>query len=160
MFSPELALTVRSVLIDVVEGGTAARLAHAIVQRGRHADSDRRQDRHRRPSLRHFLLGGRDQGIPRGEPLRHVCVLHRGPFLRHAHRFRARRQTPPITSSLQSLSAQILKYLLPTLKPLIDTARPLPEPIRQEQKHEKKAAMAEPSGDEAIDATQPSEPVE
>jgi hypothetical protein len=58
------------------------------------------------------------------------------------------------------LSAQILKFLLPTLKPLTDTARPLPEQIRPERKKEKKAVMAEPSGDEAVDATQPPEPVE
>jgi hypothetical protein len=54
-----------------------------------------------------------------------------------------------------SLSAQILKHLLPTLKPLTDTAQPLPEQSMPGKKEPSRTAAPKtsPARDEAVDET-------
>jgi hypothetical protein len=61
-----------------------------------------------------------------------------------------------------SLSAQVLKNLLPTLKPLVDTAKPLPEQVRmaaaKKGKADKPAPGPKQDGEGAVDSTQQAEP--
>jgi len=159
MFSPELASAVRGVLIDVVERGTAARLAHAIVQE----DGTQIQIGGKTGTGDHRYVTFSSAGV-----IKESRTVNRSAtfvFFLGDRFFGTLTAFVPGASAADykftsGLSAQILKFLLPTLKPLTDTARPLPEQIRQERKHEKKDTKAEPSGDEAIDATQPAEPVE
>jgi len=126
LLSSELAAVVRGVLTDVVETGTALRLAHAIVKEdgtwipigGKTGTGDHRYVtfsaagviKESRPVNRSatfvFFIGDRFFGtltafVPGADAANYEFT--------------------------SSLTAQVLKYLLPTLKPLIDTAQPLPE---------------------------------
>jgi membrane peptidoglycan carboxypeptidase len=128
MFSPELAAAVRGVLTGVVEKGTAARLAHAIVKDdgtwiqigGKTGTGDHRyvtfssagviKESHavNRSATFVFFIGDRFFGT--------LTAFVPGA---DAANFQ-------FTSAL---STQVLKHLLPTLKPLIDKAQPLPNQI-------------------------------
>ena len=160
LFAPELAAAVRSVLIDVVEGGTATRLAHAIVKEdgtqiplgGKTGTGDHRyvtfsaagaikESRAvNRSATFVFFIGDRFFGT--------LTAFVPG----------AAADDYEFTSSL---SAQVLKHLLPTLKPLIDTARPLPGQVRlvvaKKDKVKKPAPKPEQEGEEAVDSTPPAE---
>jgi membrane peptidoglycan carboxypeptidase len=161
LFTPELAATVRSVLMGVVEGGTAMRLAHAIVREdgtqipigGKTGTGDHRyvtfsgagaikESRAvNRSATFVFFIGDRFFGT--------LTAFVPG----------ADADDYEFTSSL---SAQVLKHLLPTLKPLIDTARPLPEQVRvaaaKKDKAKKPAPGPEQDGEGAVDSTQQAEP--
>jgi membrane peptidoglycan carboxypeptidase len=161
LFAPELAAAVRSVLIGVVEGGTASRLAHAIVREdgtqiplgGKTGTGDHRyvtfsaagaikESRAvNRSATFVFFIGDRFFGT--------LTAFVPG----------ADADDYEFTSSL---SAQVLKHLLPTLKPLIGTARPLPEQERldvaKKGKAKKPVPKPEQDGDEAVDSTQQAEP--
>lgn len=160
LFAPELAAAVRSVLIDVVEGGTASRLAHAIVGEdgtpiplgGKTGTGDHRyvtfsaagaikESRAvNRSATFVFFIGDRFFGTLTA----FVPGADAGSY--------------EFTSSL---SAQVLKHLLPTLKPLIGTARPLPGQAlaaAKKVKTKKPAPEPEQDGDEAVDSTQQAEP--
>jgi len=161
LFAPELAAAVRSVLIDVVEGGTATRLAHAIVREdgtqialgGKTGTGDHRyvtfsaagavkESRAvNRSATFVFFIGDRFFGTLTA----FVPGVDAGGY--------------EFTSSL---SAQVLKHLLPTLKPLIDTARPLPGQERPEAakqgKAKKATAKSGQDGEGAVDSTQQAEP--
>ncbi|GAO37731.1 glycosyl transferase family 51 [Sulfuricella sp. T08] len=157
LFTPELAATVRSVLIDVVEGGTAVRLAHAIVREdgtlipigGKTGTGDHRyvtfssagaikESRAvNRSATFVFFIGDRFFGtltafVPGADAAKYEFT--------------------------SSLSAQVLKHLLPTLKPLIETAKPLPEQVRmaaaKKGKAKKPAPGPEQNGEGAVDSTQ------
>ena len=128
LFTPELAAAVRSVLIDVVEGGTATRLAHAIVREdgtrialgGKTGTGDHRyvtfsaagaikESRAvNRSATFVFFIGDRFFGtmtafVPGADAANYTFT--------------------------SALSTQVMKHLLPILKPLIDRAQPLPEQI-------------------------------
>ena len=161
LFTPELAATVRSVLIDVVEGGTASRLAHAIVREdgtqialgGKTGTGDHRyvtfsaagavkESRAvNRSATFAFFIGDRFFGT--------LTAFVPG----------ADAENYGFTSSL---SAQVLKNLLPTLKPLLDTARPLPEQeslaVAKNGKTKKPAPKPEQDGEGVVDSTQQAEP--
>lgn len=161
LFTPELAATVRSVLIDVVEGGTASRLAHAIAREdgtqiplgGKTGTGDHRyvtfsaagaikESRAvNRSATFVFFIGDRFFGTLTA----FVPGAEAGDY--------------EFTSSL---SAQVLKHLLPTLKPLIDTAHPLPGQASPEaaKKGKAKKPVAKPGqdGEGAVDSTQQTEP--
>lgn len=162
LFAPELAATVRSILIDVVEGGTASRLAHAIV----------REDGTQIP------LGGK---TGTGDH-RYVTFSAAGTIMksRAVNRsaafvfFIGDRFFGTLTAFVpgadaanyeftSALSAKVMKHLLPTLKPLIDTARPLPEQVRLDvaKKGQEKKTASKPvqDGREAVDSTPQEEPV-
>ncbi|MBZ0106001.1 MAG: transglycosylase domain-containing protein [Sulfuricella denitrificans] len=155
MFSPELASAVRGALINVVERGTASRLAHAIVKAngeyipigGKTGTGDHRyvtfssagvvkESRAvNRSATFVFFIGDRFYGT--------LTAFVPG----------AAAEDYKFTSSL---SAQILKHLLPTLKPLTDTAQPLAEQFMPERKvpsrgTEQKASLGQ---DEAVNATE------
>jgi len=156
LFTPELAATVRSVLIDVVEVGTASRLAHAIVREdgtqiplgGKTGTGDHRyvtfsaagaikESRAvNRSATFVFFIGERFFGtltafVPGADAAKYEFT--------------------------SSLSAQVLKHLLPTLKPLTDTARPLPEQLRldaaKKGKEKKIASNPVQDGEEAVDSS-------
>ncbi len=161
LFTPELAATVRSVLIDVVEGGTASRLAHAIV----------REDGTRIP------LGGKTgTGDHRYVTFSAAGTIKESRAVNRSATFvffigdrffgtltafvpGADAENYEFTSSL---STQVLKNLLPTLKPLIDSARPLPEQARldavKKGKRKKMAPQPVQDGEDAVDSTPPEEP--
>ena len=126
MFSPELAAALRGVLADVVETGTASRLARAIVEEdgaevligGKTGTGDHRHITFSSPGVIKesravnrsatfvFFLGDRFFGtmtafVPGADAANYTFT--------------------------SALSTQVMKHLLPTLKPLIDTAEPLPE---------------------------------
>jgi membrane peptidoglycan carboxypeptidase len=161
LFAPELAAVVRSVLIDVVEGGTAARLARAIVREdgtqialgGKTGTGDHRyvtfsaagtikESRAvNRSATFVFFIGDRFFGtltafVPGADAANYEFT--------------------------SSLSAQVLKNLLPTLKPLTDTARPLPEQARldaaKKGKEKKPTAKSGQDGEGAVDSTQQAVP--
>ncbi len=161
LFAPELAAVVRSVLIDVVEGGTASRLARAIVREdgtqialggktgtGDHryvtfsaAGSIKESRAVNRSATFVFFIGDRFFGtltafVPGADAADYAFT--------------------------SSLSAQVLKNLLPTLKPLTDTARPLPEQERpgaaKKGKTKKPAPKPAQDGDEVVGFTQQAEP--
>jgi hypothetical protein len=144
------------VLIDVVEVGTASRLAHAIVREdgtqiplgGKTGTGDHRyvtfsaagtikESRAvNRSATFVFFIGDRYFGtltafVPGADAAKYEFT--------------------------SSLSAQVLKHLLPTLKPLTDTARPLPEQVRldavKKPKEKKMASKPVQDGDEAVDST-------
>jgi membrane peptidoglycan carboxypeptidase len=159
LFTPELAATVRSVLIDVVEVGTAMRLAHAIVK------EDGTQ----------ILIGGKTgTGDHRyitfsgAGAIRESRAVNRSAtfvFFIGDRFFGSLTAFVPGADAgnyefTSSLSAQILKHLLPTLKPLIDTAQPLPEQARADAAKEgKDKSKPVQDGDGAIDSSPPDEPV-
>lgn len=126
LLSPELTTAVRGVLTEVVETGTALRLAHAIVKEdgtwipigGKTGTGDHRYVtysaagvvKESRPVNRSatfvFFIGDRFYGtltafVPGADAANYEFT--------------------------SSLTAQVLKHLLPTLKPLIDKAQPLAE---------------------------------
>ena len=126
MFSPDLAAVVRDVLIGVVEKGTASRLTHSIVKEdgtwipigGKTGTGDHRyvtfssagviKESHavNRSATFVFFIGDRFFGtltafVPGADAANYQFT--------------------------SALSTQVLKYLLPTLKPLTDKAQPLPE---------------------------------
>ncbi|HUX63738.1 transglycosylase domain-containing protein [Sulfuricella sp.] len=161
LFAPELAAAVRSVLIDVVEGGTASRLAHAIV----------REDGTQIP------LGGKTgTGDHRYVTFSSAGAIKESRAVNRSATFVffiGDRFFGTLTAFVpgadaddyeftSSLSAQVLKHLLPTLKPLIDTARPLPEQERlvaaKKGKAKKPALKPGQDGDEVVDSTQQAEP--
>lgn len=161
LFAPELAAAVRRVLIDVVEGGTASRLARAIVREdgtqialggktgtGDHryvtfsaAGSIKESRAVNRSATFVFFIGDRFFGtltafVPGADATDYAFT--------------------------SSLSAQVLKNLLPTLKPLTDTALPLPEqehPVALKKGKEKKPAPKPvQDGDEVVGFIQQAEP--
>jgi hypothetical protein len=128
MFSPELAGAVRGVLTDVVETGTASRLARAMVEEdgaelsigGKTGTGDHRHITFSSPGVVKesravnrsatfvFFIGDRFFGtmtafVPGADAADYTFT--------------------------SALSTQIMKHLLPILKPLIDRARPLPEQV-------------------------------
>jgi len=162
LFTPELAATVRSVLIDVVEGGTAMRLAHAIV----------REDGTQIP------LGGKTgTGDHRyvtfsgGGAIKESRAVNRSAtfvFFIGDRFFGTLTAFVPGADAANyeftsSLSAQVLKNLLLTLKPLTDSARPLPEQAKldaaKKGKGKKITAKSGQDGEGAVDSTPQEEPV-
>lgn len=159
IFSPELAAAVRGVLVDVVEHGTASRLARAIV----------REDGVRIP------LGGKTgTGDHRYVTFSSAGVIKDSRAVNRSATFvffMGDRFFGTLTAFVpgasaadykftSALSAQILKHLLPTLKPLTDTAQPLPEVEGMKAREQrKKVPKVEPASDEAIDATPPAMPI-
>ena len=158
MFSPDLAAVVRDVLTGVVEKGTASRLAHSIVKEdgtwipigGKTGTGDHRyvtfssagviKESHavNRSATFVFFIGDRFFGtltafVPGADAANYQFT--------------------------SALSAQVLKYLLPTLKPLIDKAQPLPEQTSSKPivKH---SSPKEEGGDEAVNSSQQAAPVE
>ncbi|TCV80215.1 transglycosylase domain-containing protein [Sulfurirhabdus autotrophica] len=158
LFAPEIAEKVRAAIIDVVEKGTASRLAHAIVREdgtqipigGKTGTGDHRyvtfssvgviKDSRsvNRSATFVFFIGDRFFGT--------LTAFIPGADASQYH----------FTSAL---SAQALKHLLPTLKPLTDQAKQLPEQILAAEMQPKKAApsKAKPKApnvdDEAIENT-------
>lgn len=134
MFSPELAAAVRGVLTDVVETGTASRLARAMVEEdgseifigGKTGTGDHRYITFSAPGVIKesrvmnrsatfvFFIGDRFYGT--------MTAFVPGPAAAD-YRFTS------------ALSTQVMKHVLPILKPLTDKAQPLPE-----QRSEKAAA--------------------
>jgi membrane peptidoglycan carboxypeptidase len=162
LFTPELAAAVRGVLIDVVEGGTASRLAHAIV----------REDGTQIP------LGGKTgTGDHRYVTFSSAGVIKESRAVNRSATFVffiGDRFFGTLTAFVpgadaanyeftSSLSAQVLKHLLPTLKPLIDTARPLPgqalSGAAKKGKEKKPAPKPEQDGEDAVDSSPQEEPV-
>lgn len=152
MFSPDLAAVVRDVLIGVVEKGTASRLAHSIVKEdgtwipigGKTGTGDHRyvtfssagviKESHavNRSATFVFFIGDRFFGtltafVPGADAANYQFT--------------------------SALSTQVLKYLLPTLKPLIDKAQPLPDQTSSKPivKHGSPKEVGE---DEAINSSQ------
>lgn len=126
IFSPELAAAVRGVLTDVVETGTASRLARAIAEEdgtetfigGKTGTGDHRHVTFSSPGVIKesrvvnrsatfvFFIGDRFFGtmtafVPGADAANYKFT--------------------------SALSTQVMKHLLPQLKPLIDKAEPLPE---------------------------------
>jgi membrane peptidoglycan carboxypeptidase len=152
MFSPDLAAVVRDVLTGVVEKGTASRLAHSIVKEdgtwipigGKTGTGDHRyvtfssagviKESHavNRSATFVFFIGDRFFGtltafVPGADAANYQFT--------------------------SALSTQVLKYLLPTLKPLTDKAQPLPE--QTSSKPIVKPSSAKEKGvDEAVDSSQ------
>jgi membrane peptidoglycan carboxypeptidase len=128
LFSPELAAAARGVLNGVVETGTASRLAHAIVEEdgaetligGKTGTGDHRYVTFSSPGVIKesrsvnrsatfvFFIGDRFFGT--------MTAFVPG----------ADAENYEFTSAL---STQVMKHLLPILKPLIEEAEPLPEQI-------------------------------
>lgn len=126
LFSPELASAVRSVLTDVVATGTASRLARAMVEEegaeiligGKTGTGDHRHITFSSPGVIResrvvnrsatfvFFIGDRFFGtmtafVPGAEAAKYTFT--------------------------SALSTQVMKHLLPILKPLVDKAQALPE---------------------------------
>jgi len=164
MFSAELAAAVRGVLFDVVEHGTAGRLAHAYT----------RQDGTRIP------IGGKTgTGDHRYITFSSAGVIKTSRAVNRSATFvffigdrffGTLTAFVPGTNAANynftsGLSVQILKYLLPTLKPLIETAQPLPElfAVANAEAHKPKPKPKAPEADgddEAVDSTPPDTPQE
>lgn len=126
IFSPELAAAVRGVLTDVVETGTASRLARAIAEEdgtetfigGKTGTGDHRHVTFSSPGVIKesrvvnrsatfvFFIGDRFFGT--------MTAFVPGPDAAN-YKFTS------------ALSTQVMKHLLPLLKPLTDKAEPLPE---------------------------------
>ena len=130
LFAPEVAAAVRSVVIDVVERGTASRLARAII----------REDGVQIP------IGGKTgTGDHRYVTFSSAGVIKESRAMNRSATlvfFIGDRFFGTLTAFVpgadaadyqftSSLSAQVLKHLLPALKPLTDTAQPLPEQARR-----------------------------
>lgn len=128
LLSPELAAAVRSVLTGTVEKGTASRLANSIITEdgiripigGKTGTGDHRHITFSAPGVIRksevvnrtatfaFFIGDRFFGT--------LTAFVPGPEAAN-YRF---------TSALPT---QILKHLLPALRPLVETAEPYPEPV-------------------------------
>lgn len=132
VFSPELAAAVRGVLTDVVATGTASRLARAMVEEdgneiligGKTGTGDHRYITFSSPGVVKesravnrsatfvFFIGDRFFGT--------MTAFVPG----------ADAADYKFTSAL---STQVVKHLLPVLKPLTDTAQPLPEQVSEKR---------------------------
>ncbi|HVW63414.1 MAG TPA: transglycosylase domain-containing protein [Nitrosospira sp.] len=128
MFSPELAAAVRGVLTDVVETGTASRLARAMVEEdgseifigGKTGTGDHRHITFSAPGVIKesravnrsatfvFFIGDRFYGT--------MTAFVPG-------------QDAADYQFTSALSTQVMKHVLPILKPLTDKAQPLPEQL-------------------------------
>ncbi len=128
MFSPELAAAVRGVLTDVVETGTASRLARAMVEEdgseifigGKTGTGDHRYITFSAPGVVKesravnrsatfvFFIGDRFFGT--------MTAFVPG-------------QDAADYRFTSALSTQVMKHVLPILKPLTDKAQPLPEQL-------------------------------
>jgi membrane peptidoglycan carboxypeptidase len=158
MFSPDLAAAVRGVLTGVVEKGTASRLSRAIVKEdgtwipigGKTGTGDHRyvtfssagviKESHavNRSATFVFFIGDRFFGtltafVPGADAANYQFT--------------------------SALSTQVLKYLLPTLKPLIDKSQPLPEQTSSKPivKHSSPKEVGE---DAAVNSSQQPAPAE
>ena len=156
LFSPELAAAVRTVLIDITERGTASRLAHAIV----------------RDDGTHIQIGGK---TGTGDH-RHITFASAG-VIKESHAvnrsatfvfFIGDRLFGTLTAFVpgaeaanykftSALSAQVLKHLLPTLKPIIDQTQPLPEQAPAETAGKKQPAEAKEGSVDPSDPNNSSE---
>ena len=152
MFSPDLAAVVRDVLIGVVEKGTASRLTHAIVKEdgtwipigGKTGTGD-----HRYVTFSSAGVIKKSHAVNRSA----TFVFFIGDRF-----FGTLTAFVPGTDAANyqftsALSTQVLKYLLPTLKPLIDKAQPLPDQTSSKPivKHGSPKEVGE---DEAINSSQ------
>ena len=158
MFSPDLAAVVRDVLTGVVEKGTASRLAHSIVKEdgtwipigGKTGTGDHRyvtfssagviKESHavNRSATFVFFIGDRFFGtltafVPGADAANYQFT--------------------------SALSTQVLKYLLPTLKPLTDKAQPLPEQTSSKPLV-KYSSPKEKGEDKAVNSSQQPAPVD
>jgi membrane peptidoglycan carboxypeptidase len=158
MFSSDLAAVVRDVLTGVVEKGTASRLAHSIVKEdgtwipigGKTGTGDHRyvtfssagviKESHavNRSATFVFFIGDRFFGtltafVPGADAANYQFT--------------------------SALSTQVLKYLLPTLKPLTDKAQPLSEQTASKP-IVKYSSPKEKREDEAVNASQQPAPAE
>lgn len=158
MFSPDLAAAVRDLLTGVVEKGTASRLSHAIVKEdgtwipigGKTGTGDHRyvtfssagviKESHavNRSATFVFFIGDRFFGtltafVPGADAANYQFT--------------------------SALSTQVLKYLLPTLKPLIDKAQPLPEQTSSKP-IAKRGSPKEVGEDAAVNSSQQPVPAE
>ncbi len=155
LFSPELASAVRGALINVVEHGTASRLAHAIVK----------------DNGEHIAIGGKTgTGDHRYVTFSSAGVIKESRAVNRSATFVffiGDRFYGTLTAFVpgaaaadykftSSLTAQILKHLLPTLKPLIATAQPLPEQhvAGKPEKARNVPPKSAPGRDEAVDTTE------
>lgn len=128
MFSPELATAVRGVLSGVVESGTASRLARAIVEEdgaetligGKTGTGDHRYVTFSSPGVIK-----ESRSVNRSA----TFVFYIGDrFFGTMTAFVPGADAEDYTFT-SALSTQVMKHLLPVLKPFIDTASPLPEQI-------------------------------
>lgn len=155
LFSPELASAVRGALINVVERGTASRLARAIV----------------RDNGEQIAIGGKTgTGDHRHVTFSSAGVIKESRAVNRSATFVffiGDRFYGTLTAFVpgaaaadyrftSSLSAQILKHLLPTLKPLTDTAQLLPEQkaLVKRESIRIDTPKTMPGRDEAISATE------
>ncbi len=154
MFSPELASAVRGALINVVQHGTASRLANAIVK----------------DNGEHIAIGGKTgTGDHRYVTFSSAGVIKESRAVNRSATFvffigdrfygTLTAFVPGVAAAdykfTSSLSAQVLKHLLPTLKPLTDTAQPLPEQRVPGKKEMSRGASenSTPRQDELVDST-------
>ncbi len=128
MFSPELAAAVRGVLGGVVETGTASRLARAIVEEdgaetligGKTGTGDHRYVTFSSPGV---IKESRSMNRSA------TFVFYIGDrFFGTMTAFVPGADAGDYTFT-SALSTQVMKHLLPVLKPLIDEAEPLPEQV-------------------------------
>jgi len=126
MFSPELAAAVRAVLSGVVESGTASRLANAIVEEdgaetligGKTGTGDHRYVTFSSPGVIK-----ESRSVNRSA----TFVFYIGDrFFGTMTAFVPGSAAGDYTFT-SALSTQVMKHLLPVLRPFIDTAEPLPE---------------------------------
>ena len=126
LFSPELAAAVRGVLIDVAETGTASRLAHSVVK----ADGTWIQIGGKTGTGDHRFVTFSSAGIikeSRAVNRSATFVFFIGDrFFGTLTAFVPGANAADYTFT-SSLSTQVLKHLLPTLKPLVEHAQPLHE---------------------------------
>ncbi len=128
LFAPELSAAIRGVLIDVVEHGTASRLSRAIV----------------REDGTQIQIGGKTgTGDQRYVTFSGAGVIKESRAVNRSATFVffiGDRFFGTLTAFVpgadaadyeftSALPAQILKHLLPDLKPLTDTAQPVPEQV-------------------------------
>ncbi|MGH8761758.1 MAG: glycosyl transferase family 51, partial [Nitrosospira sp.] len=143
IFSPELAAAVRGVLTDVVETGTASRLARAI------AEEDGTET---------FIGGKTGTGDHRHVTFSSPGVIKESRIVNRSATFVffiGDRFFGTMTAFVpgadaanykftSALSTQVMKHLLPLLKPLTDKAEPLPEQASLKRAVKRNA----PKGDE------------
>jgi membrane peptidoglycan carboxypeptidase len=128
MFSPELATAVRGVLSGVVESGTASRLAHAIVEE----DGDKTLIGGKTGTGDHRYVTFSSPGVvkeSRSVNRSATFVFYIGDrFFGTMTAFVPGSDAENYTFT-SALSTQVMKHLLPVLRPFIDRAEPLPEQI-------------------------------
>ncbi|MEO7560097.1 MAG: transglycosylase domain-containing protein [Nitrosospira sp.] len=145
IFSPELAAAVRGVLTDVVATGTASRLARAMVEEDGNVEEDDNE----------ILIGGKTgtgdhRYITFSSPgvVKESRAVNRSAtfvFFIGDRFFGTMTAFVPGTDAANykftsALSTQVVKHLLPILKPLTDKAQPLPEQAEQAERASKKKA--------------------